>query len=308
MATPGARFREAVEAERPLQIAGVINAYAAMMAARAGFRALYVSGAGVANASYGLPDLGFTTLENVVEDVRRIASAVETPLLVDVDTGWDDPAATARAMISAGAAAMQIEDQVPAKRCGHRPNKQVVPAEEMIARVRASVQGRGADPDFVILARTDAVAMEGVAAAIARARRYVEAGADMIFAEALTSPEDFVTFVRGVPVPVLANMTEFGKTPLMTAAQLGAAGVRLVLYPLSAFRAMNAAAWNVFRAIRADGGQQSVVKAMQTRAELYDFLNYEKYEREADESRAAKRPPLPGRRTGDTPDAAQNKG
>ena len=264
-----------------MQIAGVINAFAASMAERAGFRALYVSGAGVANASHGWPDLGFTTLEDVLCDVRRIAAATACPLLVDVDTGWDDPAETVRAMIQAGAGAIQIEDQIPAKRCGHRPNKQVVATEEMLARLEACVAGR-TDPQFVIMARTDAAAMEGLESAITRARRYVEAGADMIFAEALGAREDYAAFVRAVPVPVLANMTEFGKTPLMTTAELADVGIRLVLYPLSAFRAMNAAAWGVFQAIRTDGGQQNVVASMQTRAELYDFLNYEKFEREAD--------------------------
>ncbi|MCE9614677.1 MAG: methylisocitrate lyase [Lentisphaerae bacterium] len=282
----GEKFRAAVEAERPLQVVGVINAYAARMAERVGYRALYVSGAGVANASYGLPDLGFTTLADVIADVKRIAAATALPLLVDVDTGWEDPAATVRAMIEAGSGAMQIEDQISAKRCGHRPNKQVVSTDDMVARLRTAVTAR-TDPSFVIMARTDAVAMEGLEAAISRARRYVEAGADMIFAEALASREDFAAFARALPVPVLANMTEFGKSPLLSAAELGTLGIRLALYPLSAFRAMNAAALNVFQAIRQEGGQQRVLESMQTRAELYEFLGYEAYEREADARRAA---------------------
>ncbi len=279
--TSGDKFRAAVEAERPLQIAGVINAYAARMAERVGFRALYISGAGVANASYGLPDLGFTTMENVLEDVRRIASATTLPLLVDVDTGWEDPERTAREMAAAGAGAIQMEDQISMKRCGHRPNKAVVSTDEMAQRVRDAVRGRGKS-GLVIMARTDAVAVEGMDAAIQRARAYVKAGADMIFAEALTTLEDYRAFSSAVPVPLLANITEFGKTPLFTTQELAGAGVRLVLYPLSAFRAMNAAALRVFKTIRAEGTQRSEVGSMQTRAELYDFLDYHKYEQEAD--------------------------
>lgn len=275
-------FRSALAAERPLQIAGAIHAYAAMLAERAGFKALYVSGAGVANASFGLPDLGFTTREHVAEDVRRIGAATPLPVLVDVDTGWDDPAETARVMIAAGAGAMQIEDQVDLKRCGHRPNKKLVSTDEMVERVRAAVAGR-TDPDFLIMARTDAVAGEGMAAAIARARAYVEAGADLVFAEALRSLDEFKAFVAAVPVPLLANITEFGKTPLFTARELGAAGVRMVLYPLSAFRAMNAAALKVYETIRREGGQGSVVDTMQTRDALYEVLRYHEYERKADE-------------------------
>lgn len=282
MTTAGYRFREALESERPLQVAGVINAYAAKLAERAGFRALYVSGAGVANASFGLPDLGFTTREQVAEDVRRIAGATKLPLLVDVDTGWDDPAEAARVMGAAGAGAIQIEDQVDLKRCGHRPNKKLVSTEEMVERVRASAAGR-TDPALVILARTDAVAGEGLEAGVARARAYVAAGADMIFAEALRTLEEFRAFTGAVPVPVLANITEFGKTPLFTVRELGAAGVRLVLYPLSAFRAMSAAAAEVYGAIRRDGSQGAVVDRMQTRDQLYDVLDYHRYEREADE-------------------------
>ena len=271
-----------MQEERPLQVAGVIHAYAAKLAERAGFRALYLSGAGVANASFGLPDLGFTTREQVAEDVRRVAGATKLPLLVDVDTGWDDPAETVRVMIEAGAGAMQIEDQVDLKRCGHRPNKKLVSTEEMVERVRAAASGR-TDPEFLVMARTDAVAGEGMAAAIARARAYVEAGADLVFAEALRSLEEFKAFAAAVPVPLLANITEFGKTPLFTTAELGSVGVRMVLYPLSAFRAMNAAALKVYETIRRAGGQAAVVEAMQTRDALYEVLRYHEYERRADE-------------------------
>ncbi len=275
-------FRSALAAERPLQIAGTIHAYAAMLAERAGFRALYVSGAGVANASFGLPDLGFTTREQVAEDVRRICAATPLPVLVDVDTGWDDPAETARVMITVGAGAMQMEDQVDLKRCGHRPNKKLVSTQAMVERVRAAVSGRS-NPDFLIMARTDAVAGEGLAAAVARAQAYVEAGADLIFAEALRTLDEYRRFTAAVSVPVLANSTEFGKTPLFTLAELGEAGVRMVLYPLSAFRAMNAAAAQVYETIRRDGSQRAVVDRMQTRDELYDVLRYHAYERNADE-------------------------
>ncbi len=279
--TPAEKFRAALEAERPLQIAGAINAYAAKLAERAGFRALYVSGAGVANASFGLPDLGFTTREQVAEDVRRIAGATALPLLVDVDTGWDDPAAAARVMADAGAAVLQIEDQVDLKRCGHRPNKQLVPTDEMRARIRAMVSARpGAE--VLIMARTDAATVEGLDAAIARARAYVEAGADYIFAEALHALNDYRAFTSAVRAPVLANITEFGKTPLLTTAELVSAGVRMALYPLSAFRAMSAAAEKVYGAIRKEGTQKSVTGIMQTREELYAVLDYHRYEREAD--------------------------
>ena len=278
----GQLFRAAVAAERPLQVAGVIHAYAAMLAERAGFRALYVSGAGVANASFGLPDLGFTTRDQVAEDVRRIAGATKLPLLVDVDTGWDDLAETARVMIAAGAGAMQIEDQVDLKRCGHRPGKKLVSADEMVERVRAAAAGR-TDPGFVIMARTDAVAGEGMEAAIARAKRYVDAGADMIFAEALRTLEQVRAFTAALSVPVLINLTEFGQTPYFTLDELRAAGAGLVLYPLSAFRAMNAAALRVFEAIRRDGTQRAVVDTMQTRAELYEVLRYHEFEQRADE-------------------------
>lgn len=282
MNSPGQLFREAVESEQALQVAGVVHAYAAMLAERAGFRALYVSGAGVANASFGLPDLGFTTRAQVAEDVRRVAGATKLPLLVDVDTGWDDPAETARVMIAAGAGAMQIEDQVDLKRCGHRPGKKLVSTDEMVARVRAAVAGR-TDPGFVILARTDAVAGEGMEAAIARARSYVDAGADMIFAEALRTLDEVRAFTSALPVPVLVNLTEFGQTPYFTRDELRAAGARLILYPLSAFRAMNAAALRVYEAIRREGTQAAMVDTMQTRAELYDLLRYHEYEKKADE-------------------------
>lgn len=277
----GARFRAALAAESPLQIAGVVNAYAAMLAERAGFRALYLSGAGVANASRGWPDLGFTTLDDVLTDVRRIAAASALPLLVDADTGWDDPAKTTRELAAAGAAALHLEDQVPAKRCGHRPGKQLVAAEEMIERVKAAVAGR-IDPKFVIMARTDALAVEGLDATIDRARRYCAAGADMIFAEACTDLAQYTAFTRALGVPVLANLTEFGKTPSFTPADLRGAGVAMALYPLSAFRAMSAAALAVYRAIRTDGTQRAVLDRMQTRDELYEILNYHAAEQQLD--------------------------
>lgn len=269
----GARFRAALAAETPLQIAGTINAYCALLAERAGFRALYLSGAGVANASRGWPDLGFTSLDDVLTDLRRIVAATALPLLVDADTGWDDPAGTARELRAAGAAGLHLEDQVPAKRCGHRPGKQLVPAEEMVERIAAAVSGR-TDASFVIMARTDAVAVEGLEAAIARARRYCAAGAEMIFAEACTDLEQYAAFTRALGVPVLANLTEFGKTPLLTPGELRRAGIALALYPLSAFRAMNAAALATYRTIREDGTQRAVLDRMQTRDELYDILNY----------------------------------
>lgn len=281
----GQKFRDALAGEHPLQVVGAIHAYAALLAARSGFRALYLSGAGVANASFGLPDLGITSLNDVCADVRRIAGATDLPLLVDADTGWGaafNIARTTRELIRAGAAAMHLEDQVQAKRCGHRPGKALVPAEEMADRIRAAVDAR-TDPAFVVMARTDARAVEGLQAAIDRAGRYVAAGADMIFAEALTELDEFRHFTRAVAVPVLANITEFGRTPLLTAAELGAAGVRLVLYPLSAFRAMSRAAESVYTAIRRDGSQRAVVELMQTRAELYEVLGYHEYERKLDE-------------------------
>jgi methylisocitrate lyase len=281
----GARFRAAVDAERPLQIVGTVNAYSALLAESAGFRAIYLSGAGVANASFGLPDLGMTSLNDVCEDVRRISSATELPLLVDADTGWGGAfniAKTCADLIKSGAGGMHLEDQVSAKRCGHRPGKALVPAEEMVDRIKAAVDGR-TDPNFVIMARTDAHAVEGQQAALDRAAKYVEAGADMIFAEALKTMDEYKQFTSTISVPVLANLTEFGQTPLFTVAELGAAGIRLVLYPLSAFRAMSQAALAVYGAIRKDGTQKNVVNLMQTRAELYDVLGYHEYERKLDE-------------------------
>ena len=280
----GARLRAAVEAERPLQIVGAVNAYSAILAASAGFRALYLSGSGVACASYGWPDLGMTTLNDVLEDVRRVSAATDRPLLVDADTGWGNAfgvARTVRDMIRAGAAGIHLEDQVAAKRCGHRPGKELVSTDEMCDRLKAATDGR-TDADFVLMARTDAAANEGVDAAIERAVRYREAGADMIFAEALTSLEDYQKFTQAVSVPVLANITEFGKTPLFTTDELDGAGVRLVLYPLSAFRAANAAVLEVYRTIRHDGTQAAVMPKMQTRAELYELLNYHAYEQQID--------------------------
>ena len=283
--SPGRRFRDAVSEECPLQVVGVINAYAAIMAERVGFRAIYLSGSGVASASYGLPDLGMTTLDEVLEDVRRITNATELPLLVDADTGWGNAfmiAKTVRQMIRTGAAAMHIEDQVSAKRCGHRPNKEVVSPDEMVDRIKAATDAK-TDPDFVLMARTDALAIEGLDAAIERACRYRDAGADMIFAEAVTELEQYRLFADVVGVPILANITEFGKTNLYTTEELGSVGVSLTLYPLSAFRAMNAAALGVFRALRDEGTQKSVVDMMQTREELYEILNYHEYERKIDE-------------------------
>ncbi|MBL8865137.1 MAG: methylisocitrate lyase [Planctomycetia bacterium] len=282
--TPGATFRHTVDAERPLQVVGTVNAYCAMLAERAGFRALYLSGAGVANASFGLPDLGITSLNDVCEDVRRITAATELPLLVDADTGWGGAfniARTIRELNRAGAAGCHLEDQVQAKRCGHRPGKALVSAGEMSDRIKAAVDAR--TNDFVIMARTDAHASEGLEAAIERSRTYVEAGADMIFAEALATLDEYRAFTAAIPVPVLANITEFGKTPLFTVDELRSAGVRLVLYPLSAFRAMAKAAEAVYGAIRKDGTQASAVGAMQTRAELYDVLKYHDYEKKLDE-------------------------
>lgn len=272
-ATPGARFRAALASERPLQVAGAINAYSALLARQAGFRALYLSGAGVANHSYGIPDIGDTTLADVLIDARRIAQSVDLPLLVDIDTGWDDPAGAVRALGAVGVAAVHLEDQVPAKKCGHLPGKQLVPSAEMAGRVRAAVSGKP-DPAFVVMARTDAAANEGVDGAIARAQAYVAAGADMIFAEALRTLADFGRFTDAVKVPVLANLTEFGQTPYFTREELGAAGIALILYPLSASRAAAAAARDVYAAIRRDGTQREVIGRMQTRAELYDVLNY----------------------------------
>lgn len=278
---PGKLFREALAQEKPLQIVGVINAYAAVMAEHVGYRALYLSGAGVANACYGLPDLGMTSLDNVLEEIRRITSVTSLPLLVDADTGWGHElniARTVQAFIKAGAAGMHIEDQVANKRCGHRPDKKIVPIDEMVARLCAAVSAKS-DADFIVMARTDALASEGLAAAIDRAKAYVEAGADMIFAEAVTSLDDYRLFVQETHVPVLANITEFGRTPLFTREELASCGVAMALYPLSAFRAMSKAALDVYQSIRQEGTQKHVVDNMQTRAELYQLLNYEAAER-----------------------------
>jgi methylisocitrate lyase len=283
--TAGARLRAALEVERPLQLVGTINAYAALLAQRAGFRAIYLSGAGVANASFGLPDLGITSLNDVCEDVRRITGACPLPLLVDADTGFGSAfniARTTRELIRAGAAGMHLEDQVSAKRCGHRPGKALVPAGEMVDRLRAAVDARS-DPAFIVMARTDAHAVEGLPAALERAAAYLAAGADMIFAEALGSLAEYRQFTAALGAPVLANITEFGQTPLYTVAELAAAGVRLVLYPLSAFRAAARAQLQVYGAIRTQGTQKSVLDLMQTRAELYDVLGYHEYERKLDE-------------------------
>lgn len=280
----GWRFRAALDAERPLQVVGTINAYAAMLAEQSGFRAIYLSGAGVANASYGLPDLGMTTLNDVLEDVRRITAASRLPLLVDADTGFGPAFMVGRTvsqLIRSGAAGIHIEDQVQAKRCGHRPGKALVSVSEMSDRIKAAVDARQ-DPGFIIMARTDAIASEGAEAAVDRAREYVDAGADMIFAEAVTSLEDYRAFTTGVGVPVLANITEFGKTPLFGIEELRSAGVALVLYPVSAFRAMSRAALKVYGAIRRSGTQRDVVALMQTREELYQTLGYHDYEQKLD--------------------------
>lgn len=283
--TPGERLRAALAKEKPLQVVGTINAYAALMAERTGFRALYLSGAGVANASFGLPDLGMTTLTDLLEEVRRITAASGLPLLVDADTGWGHAAMigrTVREMIRAGAAGMHIEDQVAAKRCGHRPGKALVSTGEMTDRIKAALDARS-DEAFVIMARTDALAVEGLDAAIERACRYREAGADMIFPEALTELGQYRRFANEAGIPVMANMTEFGVTPLFGLEALAGAGVGLALYPLSAFRAMCAAALAVYRAIRSDGSQKGMLETMQSREELYDFLRYHDYEARLDE-------------------------
>ena len=280
----GARFRAAVAAEKPLQVAGAINAYTARLAEATGFRALYLSGGGVAANSLGMPDLGISTMEDVLIDVRRITDAAALPLLVDIDTGWGGAfniARTIRQMMKAGAAAVHMEDQVGQKRCGHRPGKELVPPGEMVDRVKAAVDAR-TDERFVIMARTDALAVEGMAAAIERAQAYVAAGADMIFAEAVTELAVYAEFRKAVGVPILANITEFGQTPLFTQEELGAAGVDIVLYCCAAYRAMNAAALKVYEAIRTEGTQKSVVPLMQTRAELYKYLDYHAYEAKLD--------------------------
>ncbi|ERP89141.1 2-methylisocitrate lyase [Alcanivorax sp. P2S70] len=283
--TPGARFRKALAEEKPLQIMGTINAYAAMLAEQTGYRAIYLSGGGVANASYGMPDLGMTSMNDVLEDVRRISSAVETPLLVDIDTGWGGAfniSRTVKEMIKAGAGAVHLEDQVAQKRCGHRPNKEIVSQAEMVDRVKAAVDGK-TDDDFFIIARTDAFQMEGLESAVERAKACIEAGADGIFAEAVHTLEDYRAFKAGLgDVPLLANITEFGATPLFTREELAEAGADMILYPLSAFRAMNKAALQVYQSIRENGHQKDVVDIMQTRMELYDFLNYHDYEQKLD--------------------------
>ena len=282
--TPGQKFRKALEDNKPLQIVGTINAYAAMMAEKIGHQAIYLSGGGVANASYGLPDLGMTSLNDVVEDVRRITSASSLPLLVDIDTGWGGAfniARTIKEMEKAGAAAVHIEDQVAQKRCGHRPNKEIVSKEEMVDRIKAAVDAR-TDPSFFIMARTDAFAQEGLEAAIDRAKACVEAGADGIFAEAVKTEEHYRAFAEALDVPILANITEFGQTELWSREQLGEWGAAMVLYPLSAFRAMNKAAETVYKSLLEEGHQRKVVDIMQTRMELYDYLNYHDFEQKLD--------------------------
>jgi methylisocitrate lyase len=281
----GARLRAAVAEERPLQVVGTINAYMARLAELAGFRALYLSGAGVANASFGLPDLGMTSLNDVLEDARRITATTSLPLLVDADTGWGAAFGIARTvteMVRAGVAGIHLEDQAAQKRCGHRPGKVLVPAGEMVDRVKAAVDARP-DPGFVVMARTDALAVEGLDQALERAAAYVEAGADMVFAEAVTELDHYGRFTEATGVPVLANITEFGATPLFTTEQLGEAGVSLVLYPLSAFRAASAAALEVYQTVRKTGTQAALIDRMQTREELYAVLGYHDYERKLDE-------------------------
>jgi methylisocitrate lyase len=283
--TAGERLRAAMAAEQPLQLVGTVNAYSALLAREAGFRAIYLSGAGVANASFGLPDLGVTSLNDVCEDVRRITGACELPLLVDADTGWGSAfniARTVRELGRAGAAGLHLEDQVQSKRCGHRPGKALVETREMCDRLRAAVDARS-DASLILMARTDAHAVEGQQAAVDRALSYVEAGADMIFAEALTTLAEYRQFTQAVKVPVLANLTEFGKTPLFTVQELASVGVAMAIYPLSAFRAMSRAALQVYSAIRREGTQKSVVDRMQTRSELYGVLGYEAYEHKLDE-------------------------
>jgi methylisocitrate lyase len=280
-----AGLRKALLQENPLQIVGTINAYTALLAKRAGYRAIYLSGAGVANASYGLPDLGMTNLENVAEDVRRITSVCDLPLLVDIDTGWGNAfniARTIKTMIKSGASAVHMEDQVQAKRCGHRPKKEIVTAEEMCDRIKAAVDAN-TDANFVIMARTDALASEGLEKSIERIQQYIEAGADMIFFEGVTDIKQYQSAVKHCSVPMLANITEFGLTPLFTKDELQQAGIELILYPLSAFRAMSAAAINVYETIRKAGTQQSLLGNMQTREQLYDVLGYHEYEQKLDQ-------------------------
>jgi methylisocitrate lyase len=285
LTSAGARFRAALVSEKPLQVVGVLNAYTALLAQQSGFRAIYLSGGGVAAGSLGVPDLGITTLDDVLTDVRRITDVTDLPLLVDVDTGFGGAfniARTVRSLIKFGAAGLHMEDQVQAKRCGHRPGKALVEAEEMVDRIKAAVDARR-DPDFVIMARTDALAGEGLQSALDRARMYVAAGADMIFAEAVTELSQYRAFVDAVNVPILANITEFGKTPLFTTKELASVGVSLVLYPLSAFRAQSAAALSVFTTIRQEGTQKPVLAQMQTRTDLYQVLDYHRYEQKLDQ-------------------------
>jgi methylisocitrate lyase len=284
MSTPGQRFRQALKNNQPLQIVGTINAYTAMMAKQIGHQAIYLSGGGVANASYGLPDLGMTSLNDVLVDVQRITAACDLPLLIDIDTGWGGAfniAKTIRDMEKAGAAAVHMEDQVAQKRCGHRPNKEIVSTEEMVDRIKAAVDAR-IDPDFFIMARTDSFAQEGLEASIERAKAYVKAGADGIFAEAVKTEQHYRAFSEALPVPILANITEFGQTELWNKKELGEWGVDMVLYPLSAFRAMNKAAENVYQSILTNGDQKAVIDNMQTRMELYDYLGYHAYEQKLD--------------------------
>ena len=287
----GLKFKQAIANNKPLQVVGTVNAYCAMMAEKTGHQALYLSGAGVANASYGMPDLGMTSLDNVLEDIRRITSATDLPLLVDADTGWGGAfniARTVKEMTKAGAAGFHIEDQVAQKRCGHRPNKEIVSKDEMVDRIKAAVDAK-TDSDFYIMARTDAFQKEGLNAAIDRAAACVEAGADAIFAEAVHDLADYQAFAKALNVPILANITEFGQTPLYTTEQLSEVGVEIVLYPLSAFKAMNKAALNVYSSILSEGSQQSQLDNMQTRAELYEFLDYHSYENTLDNLFSAKK-------------------
>ncbi|WP_064663087.1 methylisocitrate lyase [Pseudoalteromonas sp. MQS005] len=286
----GLKFKQVIANNHPLQVVGTINAYTAMMAEKMGHQAIYLSGAGVANASFGMPDLGMTSLDNVLEDIRRITGASDLPLLVDADTGWGGAfniARTVKEMTKAGAAGFHIEDQVAQKRCGHRPNKEIVTQAEMVDRIKAAVDAK-TDSDFYIMARTDAFQKEGLNAAIDRAAACVEAGADAIFAEAVHDLADYQAFTKAINVPILANITEFGQTPIYTKEQLSDVGVEMVLYPLSAFRAMNKAALNVYSAILNEGSQQSQIENMQTRAELYDFLDYHSYENTLDNLFSAK--------------------
>ncbi len=289
--TPGEVFRELLKQNSPLQIVGCINAYCAVMAEKVGHKSIYLSGAGVANASFGIPDLGITSLGDVVEDSKRITGVTNTPLLVDIDTGWGGAfniSRTIKELSRAGVAAIHIEDQVGQKRCGHRPNKEMVSTEEMVDRIKACVDARE-DQSFFIMARTDAFANEGMASSIDRSMKYIEAGADGIFAEAMTNIDYYKDFKEKVKVPILANMTEFGKTPLTDLDQLKSVGVDMVLYPLSAFRAMSKAALNIYQALISDGHQKNVLDKMQTRNELYDFLNYNSYEEKLDQLFKAKK-------------------